>query len=349
MTSERKTELLVGLFLFCGLALLGVIVMEFGSLRELFRDTYELRVSFPNASGIKEGAPVYLGGSKVGKVMKHPQLNDTFTGVIIDLEIFDDVDIPSDAAFAIGSAGLMGDALIEIKPTGKETKTYLSHDQTEVIEGVKTGGLSDLQNTAEQVGKKVDLVLDDVRTALVDVKGAMEKVNKGALSDETVGDFKKSMERLRTTMTRVDEKLLGDETAKNLQDAIKELKDAATSFKSSAKNIEETTKRLGPMFDKLEPAIAKADRVMANADEALKSIKVAADSFSAAARNITTGKGLLGALINDEQLKSEFKDLIYNLKRTGVVWYKNAADKERGQETQVQPPRRPPPSSPFRR
>jgi phospholipid/cholesterol/gamma-HCH transport system substrate-binding protein len=48
------------------------------------------------------------------------------------------------------------------------------------------------------------------------------------------------------------------------------------------------------MFDKLDPAIAKADKVMTTADESLLSIKKAADSFAAAARNITTSKGLLG-------------------------------------------------------
>lgn len=329
MNNERKTELLVGLFLLVGLLLLGGIILQFGSLREVFRDTYQLRVAFPNASGIKEGSPVYLGGAKVGKVIRHPQLNDTFTGVIMDLQIFDDVDIPADAAFAIGSAGLMGDALIEIKPTGKESDAFLPHDHSELIVGAKSGGLSDLQNQAEQVGRKVDEVLDDVRDALVDVKGAMEKINKGALSDQTITDFRQSMEHLNKTMTRVDEKVLGEENADNLKSALADLKEAAASFKTSARNVEDSTKRLGPMFDKLDPAIAKADKVMATADDSLKSIKNAADSFATAARNITTGKGLLGALVNDPVLKTDFKDLIANMKRNGVLWYKNTADKER--------------------
>lgn len=332
MNNDRKTELLVGLFMLVGLLLLGGLILQFGSIREIFRDTYTLKVAFPNASGIKEGSPVYLGGAKIGKVIKHPQLNDTFTGVIMDLQIFDDVEIPADAIFAIGSAGLMGDALIEIKPTGKLSKDFIPHDHAAVIDGTKTGGLSDLQNTAEQVGKKVDLVLDDVRTALVDVKGAMEKINKGALSDTTITDFKQSMEHLNKTMTRVDEKVLGEENATNLKNAIADLKDAAASFKTSAKNVEESTKKLGPMFDKLDPVIAKADKAMATADESLISIKKAADSFSLAARNITTGKGLLGALVNDSELKLEFKDLIGNLKRNGVIFYRNSADKERSKE-----------------
>lgn len=345
--SDKKTEMLVGLFLFVGLLLLGGLILQFGRVREIFKDTYHLRVAFPNASGIKDGSPVFLGGSRVGKVNQKPALNATFTGVILDLELFHDVMIPADATFSIGSAGLMGDALIDIKPSGKETKDFLPHDLATIIEGTKSGGLSDLQSQAEVVGKKVDVVLDDVRTALVDVKSAMEKINKGALSDATISDFKESMQHLNKTMTRVDEKVLGEENAINLKTAIAEFKDAASSFKSAAKSIEEQSKRLGPMFDKLDPAITKADKVMTTADESLQSIKHAADSFSTAAKNITNGKGLLGALINDPKMKLDFHDLIYNAKLNGFLMYKNTADKERAKSGTPTPTAEPPKRKPL--
>lgn len=344
--SDKKTEMLVGLFIFVGLLLLGGLILQFGRVREVFKDTYTLHVAFPNAAGIKEGSPVFLGGSRVGKVDKKPQLNHTFTGVIIDLEIFKDVMIPADATFAVGSAGLMGDALVEIKPTGKETDVFLPHDYDKVIEGEKVGSLNDLQSTAKTVGEKVDVVLDDVRVALKDVKEAMVKVNKGALSDNTLQNFTQGMEHLNNTLKRVDEKVLGDENAKNLKTALAELKDAATSFKNASKNIEDSSKRLGPMFDKLDPAITKADKVMTTADESLQSIKKAADSFAAAAANISSSKGLLGALMNDAQMRADFRDLIYNFKVNGPLWYKDTAEKlrqgelKRQQQEEVQPPRR---------
>ena len=335
--SDKKTEMLVGLFLFVGLLLLGGLILQFGRVREIFKDTYHLRVAFPNASGIKDGSPVFLGGSRVGKVSEKPSLNPTFTGVILDLELFHDVQIPADATFSIGSAGLMGDALIDIKPSGKDTKEFLPHEHDRIIDGTKSGGLSELQSQAEIVGKKVDLVLDDVRSALADLKGAMEMINKGALSDATITDFKESMQHLNKTMTRVDDKVLGEETVTNLKDAIAELKEAATGFKSTAKTIDEQSKRLGPMFDKLDPAIAKANNVMTTAEESLQSIKKAADSFAIAARNITTSKGLLGSLMNDSELKTDFKDLISNLKRNGIIFYHNDAGKEKSREEPSKP------------
>lgn len=330
--SDKKTEMLVGLFMFVGLLLLGGLILMFGRVREVFKDTYHLQVAFPNAAGIKEGSPVFLGGSRVGKVDKKPQLNDTFTGVILDLELFKDVMIPADASFAIGSAGLMGDALVEIKPTGKQTDVFLPHDLDKVIEGEKGGGLNDLQSQAEKVGKKVDVVLDDVRTALKDVQGVMAKVNKDALSDTTIQNFKEGIEHLNSTLKRVDERVLGDENSLALKTALADFKAAAASFKVAAKNVEESSAKLGPMFEKLDPAIAKADKVMTTADESLKSIKKAADSFAVAASNITTGKGLLGALMHDERLMTDFRDLIYNFKVNGPLWYKDTAERLRAEE-----------------
>lgn len=330
--TDKKTEMLVGLFVLIGLLMLGGLVLTFGRVREVFKDTYTLQVAFPNASGIKENSPVFLGGSRIGKVKEKPRLNSTFTGVIIDLEIFKDVMIPADASFAIGSAGLMGDALVEIKPSGKETDVFLPHDYDKIIEGSKAGGLSDLQSTAKEVGQKVDVVLDEVKIALEDVKQAMSKINKGALSDATIQDFKEGMTHLNSTLKRVDEKVLGEENALTLKTALADLKDAAASFKSASKNIEETSKKLGPMFDKLDPAIAKADKVMATADESMLAIKKAADSIGAAATTIASSKGLLGSIMNDARLRDDFRDLIYNFKVNGPLWYKDTAERLRSSE-----------------
>jgi hypothetical protein len=99
------------------------------------------------------------------------------------------------------------------------------------------------------------------------------------------------------------------------------------------------------MFDKLDPAIAKADKDITSADESLQSIKKAADGFATAAANISSSKGLLGALMNDEQMRSDFRDLIYNFKINGPIWYKDTAEKLRQDELKkqreaIQPPKR---------
>jgi phospholipid/cholesterol/gamma-HCH transport system substrate-binding protein len=352
---DKKTELLVGLFLTIGLGVLGVLILQFGSVRELFKDTYEITVPFPDATGVKTGTPVMLGGSRIGKVPRMPVLNDQFNGVIIPLEIYHDKRIPADAKFAIGTAGLLGDSFIEISPTGAKTIAYIEPGASLPDTNVqKSSGLGALQNTAQDIGKKVDVAIEDIRDAVADLRVSLKKINEGALSDKTLADLRESIEHFNNTMKRMDEKVLGDENTANLKSAIADFKDAAAGFKNSSKNVEESTKKLGPMFDKLDPAIAKMDKVVTNADEALKSIKTGADNFSAVTRKLNSGDGLLPALLNDRELKydfkaafSDFKDVAGNVKKSGFLFYKNVAEKEKAaQQKQQQEAPRP---SPLRR
>jgi ABC-type transporter Mla subunit MlaD len=183
---------------------------------------------------------------------------------------------------------------------------------------------------------QVDVALDDVKLALTDVRAAMKKINEGALSDQVIKDFKESMEHLNKTMTRVDEKVLGEENAANLKAAISDIRDAAGSFKKSASNLEVTTGKLTPMIDKLDPAIAKADKVMTRADEALASVKKADDEFATTARSLRTGNGLMAALLNDAELKKEFGSLIRNLKERGVLRYKDLSEEAPATDTKRQ-------------
>ena len=345
---DKKTELLVGLFLTVGLVFLGLLILQFGSVREYFKDTYEVTVPFPDATGVKIGTPIMLGGSKIGKVPRMPKLNDQFNGVIVPLEVYKDKRIPADAKFAIGTSGLLGDAFIEISPTGEKTIAYIEPGASLSDENVqKSSGLGALQSTAQDIGKKVDVAIGDIREAVADLRVSLKKINEGALSDATLADFRESMEHLNSTMKRMDDKVLGEENAANIKSAIADIKDAAAGFKSSAKNVEESTKKLGPMLDKLDPAIAKIDKVVSNADEALKSIKTGADGFSTAMKKLNSGDGLLQALMSDRELKANFKsavadlkDVASNVKKSGFVFYKNVADKDKAeqqkQETQGQ-------------
>jgi predicted nucleic acid-binding Zn-ribbon protein len=330
MNPNRKTELLVGLFLLVGLAMVGAIILQFGRVNELFTDSYSLTLAFPNAPGIKKGSPVYLGGSRIGKVKDKPLLEPDSSGVTLQIEVFGDKRIPKNSSFMVGTNGLMGDALIDIKIHQKEDDSpitdFYAFDHSEIIEGAREGGLGGLQDSAASAAKKVDVALDDVKLALTDVRVTMKKINEGALSDQVIKDFKESMEHLNKTMTRVDEKVLGEENAANLKAAISDIRDAAGSFKKSASNLEVTTGKLNPMIDKLDPAIAKADTVMTRADEALTSVKKAADELASVGRTLRTGNGLMAALMNDAELKKEFGSLISNLKERGILRYKDLSE-----------------------
>ncbi len=326
---SKKTELLVGLFLTFGLALLGFLILQFGSVKELLKNTYSVTVPFPDGTGIKDDTPVMLGGSRIGKVAKKPVLNAEFNGVIIYLEIFQDVRIPTDAKFGIGTAGLLGDSFIEIRPSGSGTRTYIEDGAVIPSAQVeKASGLGGLQATADQLSKQVDETLVDLRATLGDLRLSLKRINDGALSETSMNEVKDTITHLNTMMTRLDEKTFGDETTQDVKDAV-------ASFKSAAKALEDTAKKLEPTFGKVDSVVAKADSMMTKADsavdtakQALKSIDNGATALTRVATDVRTGDGLLAALIKDPALKADFKALIANLRQRGVLFYKDKGSTE---------------------
>jgi phospholipid/cholesterol/gamma-HCH transport system substrate-binding protein len=326
---DKKTELLVGLFLFVGLVLLGLLILQFGTIRELFKTTYPITVALPDGSGIKAGSPVMLGGSPIGKVNARPSLNANFNGVIIPLEIYHDKKIPADAKFSIGTSGLLGDAFIEIKSSGKPTDKYLSPGSVPDENIAKGGGMAGLQDTAVQTAKKVDEALGDLQKVAADLRVSLKQVNEGALSTASMKDLTESFKHLNSVMTRLDEKTLDEKT-------VADLKQTITNLKQASESLDAQIKRIGATFDKLDPAFSKADKVMVSAEKAMKTIDESAASLGRVANDIRKGNGLLPALINDAQLKGEFKMLITNLRQRGVLWYKDKAGEE--QSATVKPP-----------
>lgn len=315
---DKKTELLVGLFLTVGLLLLGTLILQFGSVRELFKGTYAISVTLPDGTGIKEGTPVLLGGRKIGKADDKPVFNSTFTGVIIPLKIYSDIKIPADATFSIGTSGLLGDAFLEIKPSGKASVNYIAPN-TE-IQGIPSGGLGALQNTAVELSQKADVAMADIRAAIKDLREVLKKLNEGVLSDSATKDLRESFKHLNSVVTRLDEKTLSDETSADIKSAV-------ASLKSAAKAFEDGVKKLDPAFAKIDSAAAKADQVMDSADAAMKSVDKGAAAIGQAAGDIRNGDGLLPALMKDEQLKLEFKNLIANLREHGILRYRDNAGK----------------------
>jgi phospholipid/cholesterol/gamma-HCH transport system substrate-binding protein len=165
-------------------------------------------------------------------------------------------------------------------------------------------------------------------------------VNSGALSDETITHFKKSLEALDVMMKRVDEKVLNDANADDLRSAISDLRTAAASFKATAETVDGSTKKIDAIIDKLDPAVAQADKLMANANAAVLTAQKTMANFEDGSKNfalltkdMAKGEGLFRALMTDAKLRDDFKALISNMKRNGVIWYKDDAAKAASQES----------------
>ena len=131
-------------------------------------------------------------------------------------------------------------------------------------------------------------------------------------------------------------------TVANVNSVVKKLDDGILSQEGIA-SLRETIKNLQTTSTSLAAASSKVDKVVAGADSAIQSGKGTMDSAKKAAdelqqaisdirslvREVRQGQGALGTLIANRETAENLKALVANLRRYGILWYR---DGEKGKQ-----------------
>jgi phospholipid/cholesterol/gamma-HCH transport system substrate-binding protein len=336
--TDQKTNVFVGLFVFCGLLLLGGLILQFSNIREVFRKNYPIHVTFRDSGGLTKNSPIRYSGTHVGRVAGlSPQIEDKdgirlTVGVIVHLEIHEGTNIPRGSRITIGKEGLLGDAYINITPPMDPIIGVLSTGDT--IAGQSVGTLDDLQDAANEISQKTQIVLEDIRKGLLNLDNAIKKIDADVLSQENRDHFKQTLASLDRTVEKLDTQILDDENSANL--------------KKTLANLGTASENLATQSERIDEILDKGEVAMKSFGEAADTIKQGGRDFATAAgkagrtvSDINSGAGLMSALIHDPQLRTDFKHLIANLRERGILFYKDKAD-ERTRQQGARPAAPPP-------
>ncbi len=303
---EKRTELFVGLFVFIGLAIMAVLILQFGRFSDRFRDKYKVYVTFPDGTGLLEGASVKLGGAKIGYISKTPEVNEEYTGVIVELDIYDDKKIPRDSSFSVRTSGLMGDSYVGIQAPSTVTTDFLPPGVT--VPGTRGGDLQAITATAEELSHQANILIKDLRA--------------------TVGDIQTAMVKLNSSFEKIDQKILSDANMDNWSEALGKMR-------ATGENLESATAKLGPLFEDTQSTVTnisatfdRANTILDDFGPAMAEFEATAENAHLATKKINDGSGLMGALISDPVLKDDFSSLVANLREHGILRYKDTAAKD---------------------
>ena len=310
---ESRTELFVGVFLLIGLVVLGSLVLKFGNFGERFENTYPLTVTFDDGGGLLKGTDVRLGGVKIGRVNDSPKVNlDNYGGAIVKLDIYNDFQIPQGSTFSVGTSGLLGDSMIEIVVPKDRNGKFIKPES--LIKGERVTGLGALASSAESLSNKGQVVLEDVRTALVDIGSAVEKLDQNILREENLQSFNRAVAELADALDAINNKVLGDDNTKNLRDLLANLKNASVK-------VDDAAAKLGPILESGNDAITSIE-------PGLKKLTAAAEGADEVFEKINNGSGIFRSLIKDEDIKNDVKGFIANLRKNGILFYKDNTNLE---------------------
>ncbi|GAT33707.1 ABC-type transporter Mla maintaining outer membrane lipid asymmetry [Terrimicrobium sacchariphilum] len=231
--TERGSQLKVGIFMAIGLAAIAAMVVYFGRFGDSVRGYYQIRVEYPNASGILQGAGVLLAGAKVGVVATPPVILPDMNGVYVMLKIYEEVKIPSKSEFTIGSSGLLGDRFIQInlQPGASQSEPI---QPGAVIQGKNETGMSEI---FDQVGP----VVGEAREAITNIKNISKKLNEQVLTETMLKDLNASMANLKTTtQSFADASKRLDSIMDKAEKTIGTGEDALLSAKGAADELKKT-------------------------------------------------------------------------------------------------------------
>jgi len=184
---KSRLERKVGLFVFIGLVLMAVLLVQFSKGTSLFRGTYNLKLHAGNIGGLKPKSGVLLAGVSVGSVQQI-ELETSGTNVTILLQIYKDYPIFHDARFVIEQSGFLGDQYVSVIPT-TNTPPKLTNNADVFcqepfnLQEVARGAAGFVQRL-DETAKKLDASVTDLRAHV--------------LNEQTLATFGESLTNLRT-------------------------------------------------------------------------------------------------------------------------------------------------------
>ena len=121
MTSDRKTEAAVGVFVVAGVAALVMLAVRVGNLTlQTDAGSYRVTARFEDIGGLKVRAPVSMSGIRIGQVIALDFDPESYEAVAT-LEIEGRFDrVPADSSASIFTSGLLGEQYVAISPGGEE-------------------------------------------------------------------------------------------------------------------------------------------------------------------------------------------------------------------------------------
>ena len=134
-----------------------------------------------------------------------------------------------------------------------------------------------------------------------------------------------AVQNINATFTRLNQEALSPANLENL--------------KASIARLSETTGALAESSKKLDGVFDKADATVSSTKKAADDLqRVIADAHKVL-QSATEGKGLLAALLTNQQLAADLRALIGNLRAHGVLFYRDTAAKIEKAPEQAKPPR----------
>jgi len=329
-TSQRRRNIVVGLFVIMGICALVWLIFKFGDLPGIVTkmDSFEVFVQFPTATGVQKDTPVQFCGYQIGRVtsVMAPDIRrDLETGMeyyqtVVVLSIDKRyVAIPSSVVVKLMTRGL-GSSYIELKQRLDAPLVPLDPNRPETIYLVdkiplqgSTGMTSEF--FPEESQKKLDGLIEGLGNLISNANDIIGDKDSKENIMKTLANLAQASEQAKDTLEEF-EKLAAAGTA-TLENADAKVEDAVTAVVDTSEEIQKFaaagTSTLKSVDAKTEQLVAAMVDTSEQLSKAMGELKLVLEKVNngpgSAARLVNDGDFYENLLENTEQLKSLLEEM----------------------------------------
>ena len=293
--NDSRFEWKVGFFVFVGLALAALLILNFSKGLTLFQSTYKLHVEMPTVAGLKPAADVMLAGVPIGKVAT-TTLSLDGRMVDIQLEILSKYKIRSDAKFHIDAQGFLGDQYIEVTPpeggpAPGQSVSFLTNGEIVVGEAPF--------NMQEAV-RSFSGLFDQARKTIKDIDTTVTNVNQTVMAADT-------LTHVSLALSNFD--AVTEEAAVMAREVRGMIDSNGIPVRVAVSNFVDLSQKLNAMAGQLGETISTNS---GDVTLAVKNLRDASAAMKELADGLQAGQGVAGSLLKDEKMKEQLGALFTN-------------------------------------
>lgn len=289
--SPNKRAVIVGLFVFIGLAFLMAGILIVGNLRETFNWKIELVSLFDDVNGLQKGNNVWFSGVKIGTVSDMNFYGKSKVEVSLEVETKAQKYIRKDAKVKISSDGIIGNKILVIYGG---TEAFAQVEEGDTLEVEKTFSSEDVINTLQDNNKNILAITKDLKII----------TRQLANGEGTIGKF------MQDTSVYA-----------NINAATASLKIASANARQLVGSLETFSSNLnkkGTLANELTTDTVVFKSVKASVLQLQQMADTAAVFISSLKQAGSNPNTSIGVLLHDEESGARLKETIKNLESSSV-------------------------------
>lgn len=289
MNSDNKRSVIVGLFVFVGLAILVAGILILGGQQNRFAKTVRVTATFNTIGGLKKGSNVWFSGVKIGTVREVNFTKNRHVEIVMNIEEKSRDYIRKDAVAALSSEGFIGNKIIEIQGGSSSIPPIEDGDKLDSKEAV---------NTDEMIAN-LQINNENLVAITENIKKLSDKVREG---EGTVGALFSDSTMALNIKTMIA----------NLSQAAVNSKKITEEFKGFSAQLNNKESLMGQLmndtlvFNDLKSSVAQLQGITQSASALTQNLAIASDKLNNKDNSI-------GLLLNDEQTADQLKRTLENL------------------------------------